>query len=81
MVPLQGATNEEVVHRIYATLNSEGNRVVGASQSFLVHWKGSDQTYECGPEELRRCVSLRLARKGMARADGGICLPCLQSSG
>jgi hypothetical protein len=41
-IPFQGGTNEEVVHRMYTTLNSEGN---GAEKLLEVFWyTGIDQT-------------------------------------
>jgi hypothetical protein len=42
MIPFQGGTNEEVVHKMYTTLNSEGN---GAEKHLEVFWYTSkDQT-------------------------------------
>jgi phosphatidylserine/phosphatidylglycerophosphate/cardiolipin synthase-like enzyme len=42
MIPFQGGTNEEVVHRMYKTLNTEGN---GAEKRLEVFWyTGKDQT-------------------------------------
>jgi len=42
MIPFQGGTNEEVVHRMYTTLNSEGK---GAEKHLEVFWyTGKDQT-------------------------------------
>ncbi|KAI9507309.1 hypothetical protein F5148DRAFT_1299783, partial [Russula earlei] len=42
MIPFQGGTNEEVVHRMYTTLNSERN---GAEKRLEVFWyTGKDQT-------------------------------------
>jgi len=42
IIPFQGGTNEEVVHRMYTTLNSEGN---GAEKHLEVFWYTStDQT-------------------------------------
>jgi hypothetical protein len=35
MIPFQGGTNEEVVHRMYTALNSEGN---GAEKHLKVFW-------------------------------------------
>jgi len=41
-IPFQGGTNEEVVHKMYATLNSEGN---GAEKHLEVFWyTAKDQT-------------------------------------
>ena len=40
-IPFQGGTNEEVVHRMYKTLNSEGN---GGEKRLKVFWyTGKDQ--------------------------------------
>jgi hypothetical protein len=42
MIPFQGGTNEDVVHRMYTALNSEGN---GAEKHLEVFWYTStDQT-------------------------------------
>ncbi|KAI0270588.1 hypothetical protein BC834DRAFT_1011250 [Gloeopeniophorella convolvens] len=42
MIPFQGGTNEEVVHKMYTTLNSEGK---GAEKHLEVFWyTGKDQT-------------------------------------
>jgi hypothetical protein len=42
MIPFQGGTNEEVVHKMYRTLNTEGN---GAEKHLEVFWyTGKDQT-------------------------------------
>jgi len=42
VIPFQGGTNEEVVHRMYTALNSEGN---GAEKRLGVFWyTGKDQT-------------------------------------
>ena len=42
VIPFQGGTNEEVVHRMYTALNSEGN---GAEKHLKVFWYTStDQT-------------------------------------
>ncbi|KAI0289144.1 hypothetical protein BC826DRAFT_914911 [Russula brevipes] len=42
MIPFQGGTNEEVVHRMYTALNAEGN---GAERHLDVFWyTGKDQT-------------------------------------
>jgi hypothetical protein len=42
MIPFQGGTNEDVVHRMYIALNSEGN---GAEKHLEVFWYTSkDQT-------------------------------------
>lgn len=42
MIPFQGGTNEEVVHKMYTKLNAEGN---GAEKRLEVFWyTGKDQT-------------------------------------
>ena len=42
MIPFQGGTNEEVVHRMYKALNAEGK---GAEKRLEVFWfTGKDQT-------------------------------------
>ena len=42
MIPFQGGTNEEVVHKMYRKLNREGN---GAEKHLEVFWyTGKDQT-------------------------------------
>jgi hypothetical protein len=42
IIPFQGGTNEEVVHKMYNTLHSEGN---GAEKHLEVFWyTGIDQT-------------------------------------
>lgn len=42
MIPFQGGTNEEVVHKMYTKLNAEGN---GAEKRLEVYWyTGKDQT-------------------------------------
>lgn len=62
MIPFQGGTNEEVVHKMYTKLNAEGN---GSEKCLEVFWyTGKDQTKPLNAAmKKRNChgASLRVA--------------------
>lgn len=86
MIPFQGGTNEEVVHKMYKRLNGEGN---GAEKHLKVFWyTAKDQTkpldaairkrnchgtLRCPPLALAKLRKMPLAVKFMA-VDGQIAI-------
>jgi hypothetical protein len=66
MIPFQGGTNEEVVHKMYRTLNYEGKGAEKTPRGVLVYRKGSNQAAERGSEEteLSRYASLSAPHAG-----------------
>ena len=81
IIPFQGGTNEEVVHRMYTALNSEGN---GAEKHLEVFWYTStDQTKPLNAAiKKRNCHGASRPRVtlglGTGRDDGDVSV--LQSS-
>ncbi|KAI0295123.1 hypothetical protein B0F90DRAFT_1638400 [Multifurca ochricompacta] len=67
MIPFQGGTNEEVVHRMYTTLNSEGN---GAEKHLEVFWyTAKDQTKPLNAAMRKRnCMVRTVSLTGMLLA-------------
>ena len=74
MIPFQGGTNEEVVHRMYRALNSEGNAAEKHLEVFWCTSTDETQTLERGYKEteLPRCVSPLELPQGTGLDNGGM---------
>lgn len=73
MIPFQGGTNEEVVHKMYTKLNAEGN---GAEKRLEVFWyTGKDHTKPLNAAMKKRNCHGASSRVSVdtksSRADGG----------